>query len=204
MVLLQAAVSYLLFDRQWESVTARMARGVSAQIGMVMATYKTDSPEQFAKDLPALTDASFGMRAALLPNTRIPDTEPLAPDVLQQVFVRELSSRIGRPVWIDANSLDDDVDIRVQLDSSVVRFLVERKRAVSTNTHIWVLWITGGAVILLAVAIIFLRNQIRPIERLADAAEAFGKGRDVPDFHPTGATEVPTANRESGRDQSST
>jgi two-component system osmolarity sensor histidine kinase EnvZ len=190
MVILQAAVSYLLFDRQWESVTIRMARGVSAQIGMIMTTYKSAGPEKFAKDLPALTDASFGMRASVIPSTHIPDTESPAYDVLRQVFVRELSSRIGRPVWIDAFTLPDDVDIRVQLDSSVVRFVVERKRVVSTNTHIWVGWITGGAIILLSVAILFLRNQIRPIERLADAAEAFGKGRDVPDFHPAGATEV--------------
>src|SRR5215831_15207733 len=49
MVLLQAAVSYLLFDRQWESVTLRMARGVSAQIGMIMATYKNVDREQFVR-----------------------------------------------------------------------------------------------------------------------------------------------------------
>jgi len=190
MVLLQAAVSYLLFDRQWESVTGRMARGVSAQISLIMTTYKSVGEDQFAKTLPALSDATFGMRAGLQRNARIPDTESPAYDVLKQVFVRELSSRIGRPVWIDGFSLPDDVDIRVQLDSGVIRFVVERKRVVSTNTHIWVLWITAGAIILLSVAILFLRNQIRPIERLADAAEAFGKGRDVPDFHPTGATEV--------------
>jgi two-component system osmolarity sensor histidine kinase EnvZ len=60
----------------------------------------------------------------------------------------------------------------------------------STNTHVWVLWMIGTSVVFLSVAILFLRNQIRPIERLADAAEAFGKGRDVPDFRPSGATEV--------------
>jgi len=60
----------------------------------------------------------------------------------------------------------------------------------STNTHVWVLWMIGTSVIFLSIAILFLRNQIRPIERLADAAEAFGKGRDVPDFRPAGANEV--------------
>jgi two-component system, OmpR family, osmolarity sensor histidine kinase EnvZ len=190
MVLLQAAVSYLLFDRQWESVTMRMARGVSAQIGMIMTTYRSVGPDKFIKELPALTDASFGMEATVFPGAHLPDTESPAYDVLRQVFVRELSTRIGRPVWIDSFTSDNDVDIRVQLDQGVVRFLVERKRVMSTNAHIWVGWITGGAIILLAVAILFLRNQIRPIERLADAAEAFGKGRDVPDFHPAGATEV--------------
>src|SRR5450432_2318826 len=72
MVLLQATVSYMLFDRQWESVTARMARGVSAQISMIMTTYKNGDREQFAKTLPTLTDASFGMRAELMPNGHIP------------------------------------------------------------------------------------------------------------------------------------
>ena len=102
MVLLQATVSYMLFDRQWESVTGRMARGVSAQIGMIMTTYNNVDREQFAKTLPALTDASFGMRAQVAANEHIPDTESPGYDILRQVFVRELQTRIGRPVWIDA------------------------------------------------------------------------------------------------------
>jgi two-component system osmolarity sensor histidine kinase EnvZ len=86
--------------------------------------------------------------------------------------------------------LEDKVDIRIQLDGAVMQVMADRKRVMPTNTHIWVLWMIGTSLILLAVAIIFLRNQTRPIERLADAAEAFGKGRDVPDFRPSGATEV--------------
>ena len=110
--------------------------------------------------------------------------------MLKQVFVRELRRDIGRPVWVDSDSLDDEVDIRIQLDGGVMQVMAERKRVMSTNTHVWVLWSMGTALILLSVAILFLRNQIRPIERLADVAEAFGKGRDVPDFRPSGATEV--------------
>jgi two-component system osmolarity sensor histidine kinase EnvZ len=110
--------------------------------------------------------------------------------LLRQVFVRELSANIKRPVWVDSETLEDLVDIRVQLDGAVMRVLIDRKRTVSTNTHINVVWIGGTAFLLLAVATVFLRNQVRPIERLADAAEAFGKGRDVPDFRPSGAAEV--------------
>jgi two-component system osmolarity sensor histidine kinase EnvZ len=93
-------------------------------------------------------------------------------------------------VWIDSQSHPDQVDIRIQLDGGVMHILAESKRVMSTNTHVWVLWMIGTSLVFLSVAILFLRNQIRPIERLADVAEAYGKGRDVVDFRPSGATEV--------------
>lgn len=189
-VVLQAVVTYMLFDRQWETVTTRISRGVAAQIALFVQSYETLGSERFIEEAPKLGETSFGLKPVLKRGERIPDSESPAYDVLKQVFVRELSARVGRPVWIDSETFDDVVDIRVQLDGGVLQVTAERKRVMSTNTHVWVLWMMGTAMILLSVAILFLRNQIRPIERLADAAEALGKGRDVPDFRPSGATEV--------------
>ncbi len=189
-VLLQAVVTYLLFDRQWEAVTTRISRGVAAQIALFVQSYDTLGPDRFAGEVRRLGETSFGLVPTLKPGEKIPETESPAYEVLKQVFVRELATRTGRPVWIDSDSLDDQVDIRVQLDGAVMQVMAERKRVMSTNTHVWVLWMIGTSLILMSVAVLFLRNQIRPIERLADAAEAFGKGRDVPDFRPSGATEV--------------
>jgi two-component system osmolarity sensor histidine kinase EnvZ len=187
---LQAVVTYLLFDRQWETVTQRISRGVAAQIALFVQSYETLGPEKFAGELVRLRETSFGLVPVIKTGARIPEEESPAYSMLQQVFVRELGSRIGRPVWVDSYTLEDLVDIRIQLDGAVMQILAEKKRVMSTNTHVWVLWSMGTALVLLTVAVLFLRNQIRPIERLADAAEAFGKGRDVPDFRPSGATEV--------------
>ncbi len=189
-VILQAVVTYLLFDRQWEAVTTRISRGVAAQIALFVQSYETLGPDRFAGEVERLREQSFGLVPVIRLGAKIPDSESPTYEVLKQVFVRELSTRTGRPVWVDSDSYDDVVDIRIQLEDAVMQVLVERKRVMSTNTHVWVLWMMGTALILLSVAILFLRNQIRPIERLADAAEAFGKGRDVPDFRPSGATEV--------------
>jgi two-component system, OmpR family, osmolarity sensor histidine kinase EnvZ len=189
-VVLQAVVTYLLFDRQWDAVTTRISRGVAAQIALFVQSYETLGPEKFVGEAARLKEMSFGLVPVIKPGEKIPDTESPAFEVLKQVFVRELQTRTGRPVWLDSESLDDEVDIRVQLDGAVMQIMAERKRVMSTNTHVWVLWSMGTALILLSVAVLFLRNQIRPIERLADVAEAFGKGRDVPDFRPAGATEV--------------
>jgi len=189
-ILVQAVVTYLLFDRQWDAVTTRISRAVAAQIVLFVQSYETNGPERFEVEAVKLRDTSFGLVPVVRPGERMPDTEPQAYDVLQRVFVQELSARINRPVWIDSFSHPDHVDIRIQLDGAVMTILAERKRVMSTNTHVWVLWMIGTSVIFLSIAILFLRNQIRPIERLADAAEAFGKGRDVPDFRPAGANEV--------------
>jgi two-component system osmolarity sensor histidine kinase EnvZ len=189
-VILQAVVTYLLFDRQWEAVTTRISRGVAAQIVLFVQSYETLGPEKFAAEAARLRETSFGLAPVVKAGERIPDTESPAYEVLKQTFTRELAKITGRPVWVDSESLEDQVEVRIQLDGAVMHVLADRKRVMSTNTHVWVLWSMGTALILLSVAILFLRNQIRPIERLADVAEAFGKGRDVPDFRPAGATEV--------------
>jgi two-component system osmolarity sensor histidine kinase EnvZ len=83
------------------------------------------------------------------------------------------------------------VEIRVKDDNAILRFVATRSQTYASNSHIFLLWMIGSSVILLTVAILFLRNQIRPILRLAEAADAFGKGRRVPeDFRPRGAREV--------------
>ncbi len=189
-VVLQAVVTYMLFDRQWDAVTTRISRGVAAQIALFVQSYETQGPEKFASEAARLRETSFGLDPFVRPGEKIPVTESPAYEVLRQTFTRELAKITGRPVWVDSDSLEDQVDIRIQLDGAVLQVLADRKRVMSTNTHVWVLWSMGTALILLSVAILFLRNQIRPIERLADVAEAFGKGRDVPDFRPAGATEV--------------
>jgi two-component system osmolarity sensor histidine kinase EnvZ len=82
------------------------------------------------------------------------------------------------------------VEIRIQLDNTVMRIFARRSAAYASNSEIFLLWMVGTSSVLLIVAIAFLRNQIRPIVRLADAAESFGKGREVPNFRPRGAREV--------------
>ena len=81
------------------------------------------------------------------------------------------------------------MEMRVDLGYRVLRFVTRRSLAYEPNVHIFILWMLGASIVLVTVAILFLRNQIRPILRLAEAAEDFGKGRDV-DFHPRGAREV--------------
>jgi two-component system osmolarity sensor histidine kinase EnvZ len=103
---------------------------------------------------------------------------------------RALAERLERPFWFDTTRYPAYVDIRVQLPDGVLRVLAPRDRAVAAQAGAFVMWLAGATLLLSAVAVLFIRNQVRAIERLAAAAEAFGRGVDVPNFRPHGATEV--------------
>ena len=111
-------------------------------------------------------------------------------NIIDRMFIRSLSESVRRPFKVDSESLDKRVIVLVQLPEGVFEVIANRKRLFSSTTYIFVLWMVGTSMILFGVAVIFMRNQVRPIRRLAAAADAFGKGRHAPRFKPEGATEV--------------
>jgi two-component system, OmpR family, osmolarity sensor histidine kinase EnvZ len=110
-------------------------------------------------------------------------------DPLTRTLPSEIKTQVREPFWLDTVGRSGLMEIRVDLGDRVLRLVTRRSLAYEANAHIFVLWMLGAMIVLLTVAIIFLRNQIRPILRLALAAEDFGKGRDI-DFSPHGAREV--------------
>src|SRR6202011_4470510 len=110
--------------------------------------------------------------------------------LLDQTLSVQLGRQIGKPFWIDTVGRSNLVEIRIQLDDAVMRIFAQRGAAYASNSEIFIFWMLGTSSILLIVSVLFLRNQIKPILRLADAAESFGKGRDAPNFRPRGAREV--------------
>ena len=129
---------------------------------------------------------------ATLPAGNLPTPQPKPFfDLLDRALSDEIRANVKKPFWIDTVGQSRLVEIRVKLDQAILRFVAPRGQAYASNSHIFLLWMVGTSVVLLTVAILFLRNQIRPILRLAEAADAFGKGRPVPlDFRPRGAREV--------------
>jgi two-component system, OmpR family, osmolarity sensor histidine kinase EnvZ len=193
MVLLQAAVAYVFMERHWELVTHRLSAAVARDIGAIIDLYKTYPPAAGADRLQSISSERFHLDVELLPQGPLPPPMPKTffaeLDPLTRALPDEISKQIRRPFWIDTVGRSGLMEIRVDLGDGVLRILAHRSLAYEANAHIFILWMLGAAIVLLAVAILFLRNQIRPILRLAGAAEDFGKGRDF-DFQPHGAREV--------------
>src|SRR4029077_14244663 len=133
----------------------------------------------------------LGLSVDFLPVSELPPPgrKPFF-SLLDQALSQEISRQIRRPFWIDTVGRSNLVEIRIRLDDTVMRVFAQRSAAYASNSEIFLWWMIGTSLVLLGVAIAFLRNQIKPILRLADAAESFGKGREVPGFKPRGAREV--------------
>ncbi|MBG53244.1 MAG: two-component sensor histidine kinase [Alphaproteobacteria bacterium] len=191
-VLLQAIVTYVFLERHWQMVTERLSSAVVSDIALLVEA-RTTFPEATdgAPQLTALAWEQLEMSVSFRTGERLPE-ETITPkfSLLDSSLRVEIEKRIQRPYWIDTVSQSDYVDIRIQMPDGVIRVLPLRSRVYATNSHIFLVWMVGASLVLITIAILFLRNQIRPIERLALAAESFGKGRDITNFRPAGAQEV--------------
>jgi two-component system, OmpR family, osmolarity sensor histidine kinase EnvZ len=193
MVLLQSAVTFAFMQHHWDLVTRRLSEAVARDVGALTDLYQKLPPGQDDASLANLASERFRMDASLLAPGPLPPVMPRSfygeLDPLTRTLPKEIRKQIIEPFWIDTVGRSGLVEIRVDLGGRVLRLVTRRALAYEANAHIFVLWMLGAMILLLTLAIIFLRNQIRPILRLAKAAEDFGKGRDL-DFNPHGAREV--------------
>jgi two-component system osmolarity sensor histidine kinase EnvZ len=189
--LMQVAVTYVFFDAHWRTVTARLSEGLAGDIAWAVESYQEDpSPAALAK-LTRRAEQSMGLSIALQPGKILPERRRFSLfGPVDRSLQTALDERLDQPFWFDTTRYPAYVDVRVAVKGGVLRVLAPRDRAFATQGHIFVLWLTVATVLLTAIALLFIRNQVRAIERLANAAEAFGRGGDVPAFKPHGAKEV--------------
>ena len=191
MVILQSVIAFVFMERHWNVVTQRLSAGVVQDIAALIDIYRGYPQDKDQAQIRKIAQERLGLVVDFLPIGEMPPPGPKPFfSLLDQALSEELRTRIARPYWIDTVGKSTLVEIRIQLDKNVMRVFARRGAAYASNSEIFLIWMVGTSTVLLIVAIIFLRNQIKPILKLADAAESFGKGRDVPNFRPRGAREV--------------
>jgi two-component system osmolarity sensor histidine kinase EnvZ len=193
--LMQAAVTWVFFDAHWQTVTGRLSQGLAGDIAWAVEAYEQD-PRSLAL-IAERAERTLDLSIALQEARELPQGERFSlfrVRAVDRTLQSALDDRLSRPFWFDTTRYPAHVDVRVQVDEGLLRIIAPRDRAFATRGHIFVLWLAGATILLTTVAILFIRNQVRAIERLAAAAEAFGKGADVP-FKPYGAREVRQAAR---------
>lgn len=189
--LMQIAVTWIFFDAHWQTVTGRLSDGLAGEVAWAVESYEDAPNSETMATLADRAEKSLSLSIALQPGKELPAsrrTNTFA--VVDRSLERALSDRLDAPFWFDTTRYPAYVDIRVKVDQGVIRILAPRDRAFATQGHIFVLWMAMATILLTAIAILFIRNQTRTIERLASAADAFGRGIDAPAFKPSGAREV--------------
>ena len=191
LILLQVVTTYIFFNRHWDTISLLLSRSFSGNISMVIDTMNRFPDEKDRQWIFLVAPGNLGLELSFDEGGILSEeTAKPSQGLIEEMLERGMDERVRRPFRIDNENFGDKVQVRIQLSEGVLNVLGKRKLLFSSTTYILILWMIAASLILLAVATIFMRNQGRPIRRLAAAADNFGKGRDVPHFKPEGAAEV--------------
>ncbi|MDJ0931561.1 ATP-binding protein [Breoghania sp.] len=191
MLLLQSFIAYLFMEKHWETVTQRLSQAVVGEIAATISVIEAYPQDANFETITQIANQDMRLSISVLPPAPLPSPRPKPFfSLLDRALSEEIRTQIGRPFWVDTVGRSKFVEIRIQLEHNVLRVITRRSQIYASNSHIFLVWMVSTSVVLLGVALLFLRNQIRPIQQLANAMESFGKGHPVEQFHPRGAEEV--------------
>ena len=195
-IVLQIIISFVFFDSLWIKTNKGMTRALVNEINTFIEVYddeiydKNEITNLFSVyqdlNIDFIEDNNFNFKY---------DERWFSP--IDRTLRRELKSRFGsEQFWFDTTTYNELIDIRVKYQSGYFKFLVPKDRVTSSSARIFALWITVPAFIMVFISLIFLKNQTRPITNLAKVAQKFGKGEEIEEFKPSGASEIRQAGYE--------
>ncbi len=188
-IILQIIVTIVFYDSIWIKANKNTTRSLVAQLKTIEEIYKNDK-----KNLDFLTDSyknnfNFEIRINSDKFEDASGERKFSP--MDRSLRRELKSSFGNNnYWFSTSKFKKAVQIKIRSENDVLEFLVPKEMVSTSSVRLFVLWTTLPSVLLIVIALIFLKNQTRPLVKLAKAAERFGKGDYVNDFRPSGAQEI--------------
>jgi len=189
--IMQIAVVYIFFNMHWATVTASLSDSVAADVSLAVQLYNQAPGPERAEQLNTMMQPHMELSVGLRDDNAFLTARRRAFfSVLDKTLQRSLSQSLEQPFWFDTTRYPNHIDIRVKVDDGTLRFVAARERVFARTGFVFIFWLTLASLLLTVISIFFIRNQARPISRLAAAADAFGKGQDIANFKPSGATEV--------------
>jgi two-component system, OmpR family, osmolarity sensor histidine kinase EnvZ len=189
--LLQLVITIVFLDDHWRFSSKRMSTAVAAEIGLLVELYARNPSSEGYADIERLAERRLSLDIELQPGAALAKPRcNQALSVIDRYFGNALTEAVAQPVWFDATCPGRFVEIRVALDRGVMRILARRDRVQAQSGPLFVLWVMGATLFLAAVSVVFIRNQVRPIETLAEAMDKVGRGADPGMFKARGAREV--------------
>ena len=193
-IILQITISIVFFDSLWIKTNKGMTRALIGEIKFFIEAYDN---EQYNKDsLTKLFSDTQNIKANYVPHKMMPlDDFERWFSPMDRTLRRELKSKFNN-YWFDTTTFKDSIDLKIKYLNGYFQFEIPKNRVANSSARIFALWITLPAFLLIAIALIFLKNQTRPIINLAKASEKFGRGEDVGEYRPSGALEIRQAGYE--------
>ncbi len=194
-LLIQIVTTLFFVDRHWSKVTERLSAAVAGEIAVIAQAIEDGVDRERLEQIIGYTSEYLGLDIQFQQGEQLSALQKEQVNApLEGLFIEtlhdELDRKLGRDFVLAVDFDAKRVDVDVQLGNGVLAVSLPERRLFSSSGYVFLLWVFGSSILLLTVAVIFMRNQIRPIRKLAAAAKRLGRGRDVPSFKPEGAREV--------------
>jgi len=193
-LLIQVVTMIVFFDRHWSKMTTRLAYAVAGEISVMARTLEADPAR--LEEMSAYFSRNLSMLISFEPGGQLSQSGQkhhgyfLWEEIVGDKLAGEMRETVRRPFYLEMDFEEKWIEVSVQLENGLLSVSLPERRLFSSSGYIFLLWVFVTSALLLIVAVLFMRNQIRPIRKLAVAADLLGKGRDVPSFKPQGAREV--------------
>tara|TARA_Y100001970_G_scaffold193294_1_gene234923 strand:- start:1400 stop:2719 length:1320 start_codon:yes stop_codon:yes gene_type:complete len=198
-IILQLTISVVFFDSIWIKANKGMTRSLVSEVKTLLDAYKSEETKDI-QFLTSLYKKNFDFVININKGEKLPVTKAdrrFSP--MDRSLRREMKPVFGNEYWFDTVTYIELVDLRIKTEKEVIQIFFPKSKIAPSSVRIFVLWITLPSIILILIAILFLRNQTRPIVKLSKAAERFGRGERVDDLRPSGASEIRKATLEFDR-----
>jgi two-component system osmolarity sensor histidine kinase EnvZ len=196
MILVQVITVFIFYERHWDTVTRHMAANLSSEIAFLIGDLGTSPNAEQIETVIADGWQFFNFPVNFETALTLPQKNNSIPKTYAEEMLRtELSKRLSQNWQVDVDTDPNLIFIDIQFDTGVLRVYASRKRIFSSTSWTFIGWTIGSSILMFGVALVFLRGQVRPIHRLANAARQLGLGRPAPDYRLEGAREVRLAGR---------
>ncbi len=196
-IILQITISIVFLDSLWIKTTKGMTRALAAEIKTFIDAYENDETNKEFVIILFKEHLRFNIK--YVENKSFPKKlEERWYSPIDRSLRRELKSK-NLEYWYDTTSYKYLVDLKIKYRNGYFQFFIPKDRLTSASARVFALWITLPAFLMVAIALVFLKNQTRPIIKLAKASEKFGRGEDIGEFVPSGALEIRKAGYEFDR-----
>ena len=190
-ILLQIIITIVFFDSLWIKANKGMTRSLVGEVETLLDVYKSQQDPEHRETIIAIYNKNFDFTVTLKENVLLPEKKMerwYSP--IDRSLRRDLKPVFGNSYWFDTTSFKELVELRIKYKTGFLQIFFPKHKIAPSSARIFALWITLPGLLLITIAIIFLKNQTRPIVNLAKAAEKFGKGEFVKEFRPSGAKEI--------------
>ncbi len=188
-IILQLIITIVFYDSIWIKANKNITRSLVSQLKTIQNAYINNK-----ENLEFFTDSyknNFNFEIDINDNPFPVTSGERKFSPMDRSLRRELKSSFGNNnYYFNTSKFKNAVEIKIKLENEVIEFLVPKEMISPSSVRLFVLWTTLPSIILILIALVFLKNQTKPLVRLAKAAERFGKGNYVNDFRPSGASEI--------------